>query len=63
LSSDWTSSAMAPSDLVGTIAEDVQSELNTVFNLDSHLGVASDDDVAPVDITVRDLEDANSAGD
>jgi len=55
--------AMAPSDLVGTIAEDVQSELNTVFNLDSHLGVASDDDVAPVDITVRDLEDANSADD
>ena len=30
--------AMAPSDLVSGIAGDVQSELNTVFNLDDHLG-------------------------
>ena len=46
--------AMAPSDLVGSIVEDVQEELNTVFNLDSHLGVAADGDAEPVDITVRD---------
>jgi len=30
--------AMAPSELVGSIVEDVQRELNTVFNLDRHLG-------------------------
>jgi hypothetical protein len=29
---------MAPSDLVSGIVGDVQSELNTVFNLDDHLG-------------------------
>jgi predicted transcriptional regulator len=31
-------SAMAPSDLVGEVVEDVQAELNTVFNLDRYLG-------------------------
>ncbi|PSP64642.1 transcriptional regulator [Halobacteriales archaeon QH_8_67_27] len=50
-------SAMAPSDLVGNVIDDVQAELNTVFNLDEILG--SDDDhptVAsePVTITVED---------
>jgi predicted transcriptional regulator len=30
--------AMAPSDLVTGVVEDVQTELNTVFNLDAHLG-------------------------
>lgn len=30
--------AMAPSDLVSGIVGDVQTELNTVFNLDEHLG-------------------------
>ena len=49
--------AIAPSDLVGSIVDDVQAELNTVFNLDSHLGVASDAGAEPVDITVRDVED------
>ncbi|MFQ3318821.1 MAG: putative transcriptional regulator [Natronomonas sp.] len=44
---------MAPSDLVGSIVEDVQSELNTVFNLDSHLGVASEESDEPVSITVE----------
>lgn len=46
--------AMAPSDLVGTIADDLQDELNTVFNLDSHLGIGSRESVDPVDITVHD---------
>jgi predicted transcriptional regulator len=44
--------AMAPSDLVGDIVGEVQDELNTVFNLDSHLGVRSDDEREPVNITV-----------
>ena len=50
--------AIAPSDLVASIVEDVQSELNTVFNLDAHLGLSSGGNAEPVDITVRDLEDA-----
>jgi len=52
--------AMAPSELVSGVVGDVQSELNTVFNLDRHLG-NEDDDVEdggqpaePVTITVDD---------
>lgn len=52
--------AMAPSDLVGNIVDDVQDELNTVFNLDSVLG-ADDEEFEtgdePVTITVEDAED------
>jgi len=56
--------AMAPSELVTGIAGDVQSELNTVFNLDDHLDSDGDDEdesaattedtpaQAPVTITV-----------
>ncbi|ELZ25100.1 TrmB family transcriptional regulator [Halosimplex carlsbadense 2-9-1] len=49
--------AMAPSELVGNVVDDVQEELNTVFNLDEILG--SDDehptvDSEPVTITVED---------
>ena len=65
--------AIAPSDLVRSAAEQVQSELNTVFNLDDRLGGgadsagASDDgtgDGGPVSITVDDDPDADgSAGD
>ncbi len=47
--------AIAPSELVGNVVQDVQAELNTVFNLDRHLG---DEDVEadsePVSITVED---------
>jgi len=50
--------AMAPSDLVGSVVEDVQDELNTVFNLDSHLGVRSGETREPVEITVGDGDDA-----
>ena len=46
--------AMAPSELVGSVVEEVQDELNTVFNLDSHLGVKCGDDSDPVEITVKD---------
>jgi predicted transcriptional regulator len=49
--------AIAPSDLVRNVAEQVQSELNTVFNLDHRLGGSDDEtgssgDDAPVSITV-----------
>lgn len=55
--------AIAPSDLVGSIVEDVQDELNTVFNLDAHLGVAGDEDAEPVDITVRDVDGSEGSDD
>ena len=45
--------AMAPSELVGSIVGEVQDELNTVFNLDSYLGVRSIDGREPVRITVE----------
>jgi predicted transcriptional regulator len=52
--------AMAPSELVGDIVDDVQSELNTVFNLDDYLGPSDNDNVEtdsePVTITVEDAE-------
>ena len=56
--------AIAPSDLVGAIVEDVQDELNTVFDLDAHLGVRAGERREPVDITVGDGYDAggNAAG-
>ncbi|MBB6647512.1 winged helix-turn-helix domain-containing protein [Halobellus ruber] len=61
--------AIAPSDLVRNVAEQVQSELNTVFNLDNRLGgddeAASGGDEAPVSITVDEkhtAEDADDAG-
>ena len=46
--------AIAPSELVGGIVDQVQQELNTVFNLDSHLN----DEVSetePVSIEVEDI--------
>jgi predicted transcriptional regulator len=52
-------SAIAPSELVNTIVGDVQAELNTVCNLDAHLGGAEPDDDAdePVTISVEDADD------
>ena len=49
--------AIAPSDLVRNAAKQVQSELNTVFNLDNRLGGDTDeegsrDEAGPVTITV-----------
>jgi predicted transcriptional regulator len=49
-------SAIAPSDLVSEIVEDVQDQLNTVCNLDGYLDGESDDD-EPVTITVEDESD------
>ena len=50
--------AIAPSDLVGAIVEDVQDDLNTVFDLDAHLGLRAGERREPVDITVGDGYDA-----
>jgi predicted transcriptional regulator len=49
--------AMAPSELVGSVVGEIQEKLNTVCNLDSHLGVERGDDTDPVEITVRDDTD------
>jgi predicted transcriptional regulator len=47
--------AQAPSELVAGIVDSVQHELNTVFNLDDHLGVSGDDadERGPVTISVE----------
>ncbi|MFB6089887.1 MAG: winged helix-turn-helix transcriptional regulator [Halobellus sp.] len=59
--------AIAPSDLVRSVAEQVQSELNTVFNLDRRLGGSDEDEgTGPVSITVGETDgesDAESAAD
>jgi predicted transcriptional regulator len=59
--------AMAPSELVGNIVDDVQDQLNTVFNLDDALDVdaprahSTGDD--PVTITVEDADAGETDGD
>jgi|GEM_PF-90357 len=56
--------AIAPSELVGTVAERVQGELNTVFNLDSHIRSGDDQpepEEDPVTITVEDESAEDSA--
>jgi len=57
--------AIAPSDLVSEAVGEVQEQLNTVFNLDSHLESEDDEDLdgGPVTISVRDAEDPEDAGD
>jgi predicted transcriptional regulator len=46
--------AMAPSELVTSIVDGVQAELNTVFNLDDHLGGSdTDEQEGPVTISVE----------
>jgi predicted transcriptional regulator len=48
-------SAIAPSELVSDAVGDVQSELNTLFNLDSYLSEEDDPETAePVTISVED---------
>ena len=62
--------AIAPSELVGGFVGQIQSELNTVFNLDDYLGDADpvqneveDEDDDPVTITVDDGDDADEPDD
>jgi len=54
-------SAIPPSDLVGEVVEDVQNELNAVFNLDRYLDTDDEPDTEPVTITVEDEDDAEAA--
>jgi predicted transcriptional regulator len=52
--------AIPPSDLVGEVVDDVQHQLNTVFNLDCHLDSSDETESDPVTITVREEEDEAS---
>jgi predicted transcriptional regulator len=54
--------AIAPSALVEGVVEQVQTELNTVFNLDQHLGGGPTDESEPVTISV-DTDDEADDGD
>ncbi|MBV0923229.1 winged helix-turn-helix transcriptional regulator [Halomicroarcula limicola] len=58
-------SAIPPSELVNNIVEDVQAELNTVFNLDDHLDENNDSvsDSEPVTISVDDADDEDERED
>ena len=53
--------AIAPSALVEGVVEQVQSELNTVFNLDEHLGGDAGDESEPVTISVETAEAEDAA--
>ena len=53
-------SAIPPSDLVGDIVDDVQDELNRVFNLDRYLGTDDGPDSQPVTITVTEGDEAEA---
>ncbi len=50
-------SAIAPSDLVGEVVDDVQGHLNAVFNLDRYLNGGDNTDDEPVTITVTDANE------
>ena len=54
-------SAIPPSELVGDVVEEVQSQLNTVFNLDSYIDRSRDAETEPVTITVRDEVDVDES--
>lgn len=55
--------AIAPSELVGGVVGRVQDELNTVFNLDSHLGPNEASDDEPVRIEVQDTDEDTETAD
>jgi len=58
--------AIAPSELVGDVVDDVQSELNTVFNLDRYLGGRDEDpgtETEPVTISVSEESDDDTGAD
>ncbi len=52
-------SAMAPSDLVSDVVDEVQEQLNTVFNLDSYLNATESEADEPVTISVEDASDSD----
>lgn len=55
--------AIAPSELVGGVVGRVQDELNTVFNLDSHLGPNEASEDEPVRIEVQSTDDDPESSD
>jgi len=58
--------AIAPSELVGDVVDEVQSELNTVFNLDRYLGdreTEAGPEADPVTISVSEETDETTDGD
>ncbi|MBX0321412.1 helix-turn-helix domain-containing protein [Halomicroarcula sp. F13] len=56
-------SAISPSELVNTVVGDIQSELNTVFNLDDHLGSDDDEPLSGDEPVTISVEDADEDGD
>lgn len=58
-------SAIPPSELVDTVVGDIQSELNTVFNLDKHLGLdcETESEEDPVTISVNEADDDDNKKD
>jgi predicted transcriptional regulator len=52
-------SAIPPSDLVSGLVDDVQRQLNTVFNIDQHLDDGSETDDEPVTIDVTEETDTD----
>ncbi|CCQ32482.1 transcription regulator protein [Halorhabdus tiamatea SARL4B] len=56
-------SAIAPSELVSDIVEDVQSELNAVVNLDAYLSDEKEETTEPITITVSEPDDDVEDGD
>ncbi len=55
--------SQAPAELVTSIVDGVQDELNTVLNLDRHLGRAESEDGEPVSINVEVEDDAGADDD
>ncbi|QGN06794.1 winged helix-turn-helix transcriptional regulator [Halorhabdus sp. CBA1104] len=53
-------SAIAPSELVGDVVGDVQEQLNTVVNLDSHLHAEETDTEEPITITVEEAGETDA---
>lgn len=54
-------SAIPPSELVGEVVDDVQHQLNAVFNLDCQFDQSEDSESDPVTITVREEGDESTA--
>lgn len=52
--------AIPPSELVANVVGRVQTELNTLFNLDAHLDDSSAEETEPVRIDVMDPDDVDS---
>ncbi len=54
--------AIAPSELVGGMVQQIQDELNTVVNLDQYLGEGDGEASEPISITIGDNAEETTAG-